>query len=122
MKFQTIATFEKTHSNVLELLVSDNNYKELLKCYLYDGNPYSIANHKLTEDNSYLEVCVTYHGEEFYRMWYDEFKDTFIPLHKLAFDSFKEQGININHFFSAIDLPGLPEDRQPLESFVSRFQ
>ena len=122
MIFRTIATFEKTGTNIVETLWKSDHYNKLLECYLFDGNPYSISDHKLAEDNSYIEIYVDYHSEQFYRMWYDEFKDTYIPLIKLAFDDFRQQGIDIRHYCDAIDLPGLPEEREPIDLFVSRFK
>lgn len=122
MIFRTIATFEKLETNIVETLWKSSYYNQLLECYLFDGNPYSVSNHKLSEDNTYIEIYVDYHSEQFYRMWYDEFKDKYVPLIKLAFDEFREQGIDIRHYCDTIDLPGLPEERKPIESFVSRFK
>jgi hypothetical protein len=122
MIFRTIATFEKQETNIVDTLWNNPHYSQLSTCYLFEGNPYSIINHKLLDDNSYVEIYVDYHSEQFYRMWYDEFKDRYVPLIKLSVDSLREQGVEIQHYFDYIDLPGLPEKRQPMASFVSRFK
>jgi hypothetical protein len=122
MIFRTIATFEKLDSNILDVMSKNIFYVQLLECYLFDGNPYSISSNKLSEDNSYIEIYVEYHSEQFYRMWYDEFKDKYVSLIRLVLEEFKNLDINVDQYFDNIDLPGLPEERKSIESFVSRFK
>jgi hypothetical protein len=122
MIFRTIATFEKLDSNILDVMSKNTFYIQLLECYLFDGNPYSISSNKLSEDNSYIEIYVEYHSEQFYRMWYDEFKDKYISLIRLVLEEFKNLGIDVIQYFDNIDLPGLPEERKSIELFVSRFK
>ena len=122
MIFRTIATFERPETNIMDILRNNPHHSQLATCYLFEGNPYSIINHKLSEDNSYVEIYVDYHSEQFYRMWYDEFKDRYVPLIKLSVDSLRDRGVVIQHYFDSIDLPGLPEKRQSIQSFVSRFK
>jgi hypothetical protein len=122
MIFRIVGTFEKPDTKVVELMWGYSPYIKLLECYLFDGNPYSVSSHRLADDGSYAEMYLNYHSEQFYRMWYDEFKDQYIPLIKEVFDKFRSQGIQAQLYFDPIDLPGLPEDRKPLTSFVSRFQ
>jgi len=121
MIFRTIATFEKLETNIVDILWNNPHYSQLSTCYLFEGNPYSVIGHKLSEDNSYIEIYVDYHTEQFYRMWYEEFKDQYVPLIKLSVDSLKEQGVEIHHYFDPIDLSGLPKNRQLITSFESRF-
>lgn len=121
MVFRIIGVFEKSGSNVIELMWKTPQYTELLECYLFDGNPYSVSSYKLNEDISYAEIYLDYHSEQFYRMWYDEFKDQYVPLIKTVFDRFRAQDIYAQLYFDPIDLPGLPEDRLPITDFVSRF-
>lgn len=121
MIFRIVGTFEKPGSKVIEHMWKNTLYIKLLECYLFEGNPYSVSDYKLSEDESYIEIYLNYHSEQFYRMWYEEFKDQYTPLIKIVFEQFREQGITPQLYFDPIDLPGLPEDRKPIEQFVSRF-
>jgi radical SAM superfamily enzyme YgiQ (UPF0313 family) len=122
MIFRLITTFEKPGVNIIETLWSVKSYYNLADCFLYEGNPYIEGIHEnVSDDVSYVEYYIPYHDRNFYELWYDEFKDIFIPYREAAFAELRSMGVEINQYWEELDIAGVGEGSLPIEEFVSRF-
>lgn len=114
-------TFEKPGANVIESIWSSKNYFHLADCFLYDGNPYIEGIHEfLSDDLSYAEYIIPFHDKNFYELWFDEFKDIYLPYRQASFDEFRSKGIVINDYIQSFDVGGT-DGMKLLTEFVSKF-
>jgi hypothetical protein len=122
MVFRLITTFEKSGENVIETLWTVKSYYHLADCYIYEGNPYiEDIQERYTDDMSYAEYYVTYHDQNFYELWHDEFKDIYIPSREVAFDQLRKMGVEIKQYWEKIGVAGVDAHDSLIKDFVSRF-
>lgn len=123
MRFRLVTTFEKSGVNIIETLWNIKSYYNVADCFLYEGNPYIEGIYEnISEDLSYVEYYIPFHDQNFYELWFDEFKDVFMPYREQAFAELRELGVTITQYWETLDVPGIEGD-QPLlmDDFVSRF-
>jgi hypothetical protein len=122
MVFRLITTFEKPGANIIETIWSVNSYYHLADCFAYEGNPYIENIEELcADDMSYAEYFVTFHDQNFYELWHDEFKDIYVPSREVAFDQLEKLGVEIKQYWERIDVVGIPTNSLLVKDFVSRF-
>jgi hypothetical protein len=66
-----------------------------------------------------VEIHVIYHDQNFYELWYDEFKEIHDDWRAKTFKNLEDQGVVINRYWETTDLsaPG----SKPLSEFVCKI-
>jgi len=117
-----MATFEIPGKNIIEILAQCKSYWDLGGCFLYDGNPYidRVYDFK-SDDNSYIEVYSIFHDKNFYELWFDEFKDIYVPYKAAAFAELRKANVIITEYMDDTNIVGADEGVQLTANFKTRF-
>ena len=117
-----IASFEKSRSNIQEEVWSCKIFYLLTECFLYNGNPYVDGVHEiLSDDMSYKEVYIIFHDRNFYDLWFEEFKDVYVPLREQAFAEFRANGVTVTEYLDELDAGGVNPGTRLSSEFVTRY-
>jgi hypothetical protein len=122
MIFRSVTTFEKPGSDILDIIWNIKSFNSTSDCFLYEGNPYiDSVDEYVSDDGSYVEYVVQWHDQNFYELWFDEFKDILVPHRHEYYQTIKEQGVQFKEFWSSMDVPGVPDFALPIDQFTTRF-
>ena len=117
-----IASFEKSRSNIQEEVWSCKIFYLLTECFLYNGNPYVDGVHEiLSDDMSYKEVYIIFHDRNFYDLWFEEFKDVYVPLREQAFAEFRANGVTVTEYLDELNAGGVNPGTRLSSEFVTRY-
>ena len=122
MSFNLILTLEKPESDIIDIIWSVESYQPVANCFLYEGNPYIEGIIEwFTDDRSYVEYHVPFHSQRFYEMWFEEFKDVFIPFREQSFSELKSLGVELKEYWDDCSIEAATTDSLSSTLFVSRF-
>jgi hypothetical protein len=122
MTFDLILTLEKPSVDIIDIIWQVKSYHPVANCFLYEGNPYIEGIIELfNDDRSYVEYHVAFHSRKFYELWFDEFKDVFMPYREQAFSELEALGVEINEYWSECDIEAARGTALPATEFVTRF-
>lgn len=124
MSFQYVSTFEKSGTQIEAELWATPGWFKFSQCWIYENNPYiDKIEAKSSPDESYIEVYVSFHNEDAYKAWFDEWQTVHDELRDKIFENLISRDIKYTIFWPDNATIDSSEKTfvKPLSTFVSRI-